>query len=155
MSLAEDQAALVAALVAGAALPDGFDAERVRVAREALLRKRAGEVAMAWPVLAASVVDPHSGGTSKAAFVVDPHSGGTSKAAFVSPQWTVEFREWARDRPTAGSYRDGLEFARFLDEAGRLPEAARPEFRARTVTSAGRWWRSTTQRWSSRLRRAR
>jgi hypothetical protein len=124
MTLADDQASLVAALVAGGPLPDGFATERVRVAREALLRKRSGEVAAAWPVLAANL----------------------------GPQWTVEFREWARDRTPNGSYRDGLEFARYLDEAGRLPEAARDELRA---TSAGRWWRSTTRRWSARLRRAR
>jgi hypothetical protein len=120
MTLAEDQAALVAALVAGEPLPDGFDTERVRVAREALLRKRSGEVAAAWPILAANC-----------------------------PQWTVEFREWARGRPTEGSYRDGLAFARYLDEAGRLPEAARDELdsRSRRVTWVRRWWRSTRQRW--------
>jgi len=53
--LAERQAALVAALVAGAPDPPGFDPARLSAARRALLRKRAGEAAKHWPVLAASL----------------------------------------------------------------------------------------------------
>lgn len=51
MSLAEEQEALVRALVAGSPLPDGFDAARVGAAARALLRKRTGEVLRVWPDL--------------------------------------------------------------------------------------------------------
>ena len=54
-TLAARQAALVAALVAGAPDPPGFDPARLAAARRALLRKRAGEAAKHWPVLAASL----------------------------------------------------------------------------------------------------
>jgi hypothetical protein len=83
MSLAEDQEDLVAALVAGGPVPPGFDAVLVAAAREALLRKRSGEVAAVWPWLAASL----------------------------GPQWTVEFGRWAAGRPPNGALRDGLDFA--------------------------------------------
>jgi hypothetical protein len=53
--LATRQAALVASLVTGGEVPDGLDAARLAVARRALLRKRASEVAGAWPLLAASM----------------------------------------------------------------------------------------------------
>jgi hypothetical protein len=131
MSLADEQSALVAALVSGRPLPAGFDPERVRVARDALLHKRSGEVAAVWPVLAASL----------------------------GPQWTVRFREWARDHPPRGAYHDGLDFALALAASGQLPGAATAELRARTrargLTWVRRWWRNTTRRWSSRRRRAR
>ena len=48
-TLAARQAALVAALVAGAPDPPGFDPARLAAARRALLRKRAGEAAKHWP----------------------------------------------------------------------------------------------------------
>ncbi|MFP5019935.1 hypothetical protein [Pseudonocardia phyllosphaerae] len=50
--LAARQAALVAALVAGGPEPSGFDARMLAVTRVALLRKRSGQVASAWPLLA-------------------------------------------------------------------------------------------------------
>jgi hypothetical protein len=103
VSLADQQAELVAALVAGGPLPAGFDSARVGAAREALLRKRCGEVAAVWPVLAASL----------------------------GPQWTVVFTSWAGDRPPGGSLRDGWDLARQLATEGRLPEAAGDELRAR------------------------
>jgi hypothetical protein len=53
-TLADRQAALVAALVAGAPDPAGFDTALLDATRRALLRKRAGEAARHWPVLAAS-----------------------------------------------------------------------------------------------------
>ena len=53
--LAERQAALVAALVAGAPDPPGFDPVRLAATRRALLCKRAGEAAKHWPVLAAAL----------------------------------------------------------------------------------------------------
>jgi hypothetical protein len=49
------QASLVAALVAGAAVPAGVDAERVRIQAAALLRKRGRGVAHAEPELAAAL----------------------------------------------------------------------------------------------------
>ena len=47
------QASLVAALVAGTAVPAGVDAERVRIQAAALLRKRGRDVARTRPELAA------------------------------------------------------------------------------------------------------
>lgn len=91
--LAARQAALVAALVAGAPLPAGFDATRVAAARAALLRKRAGEVARNWPMLAAGL----------------------------GHRWPAVFREWAATRPTQGALRDGWDLARSLRDQGRLP----------------------------------
>jgi len=84
--LASRQAAVVAALVADAPVPPGFSADLVRATRAALLRKRAGEVAHVWPLLAASL----------------------------GPQWTAKFAEWAGGRAPNGSLRDGWDFARSL-----------------------------------------
>jgi len=53
--LAARQAELVAALVAGGPVSSGFDPGRLAVTRRAMLRKRAGEAAAAWPLLAASL----------------------------------------------------------------------------------------------------
>ena len=89
-TLAERQAALVAALVAGAAPPPGFDPVRVQATAEALLRKRAGEVGERWPWLRL-------------------HFG---------PQWNATFADWARGRPPRGSLRDGFDFARHVPLAG-------------------------------------
>lgn len=108
-SLAEQQAELVATLVAGGPVPDGVDPSRVVAAREALLRKRSAEVAVHWPQLA---------------------------AAFGS-RWAAEFAGWARDRPPAGAGADGLAFAASLQAEDRLPETAREEFRR--AVSGGRW----------------
>jgi hypothetical protein len=90
-SLADRQAALVAALVAGADVPEGFDVSRVLATRLALMRKRAGEVAGTWPLLAASYGE----------------------------SWFAEFSTWAAARPPAGSLRDGWDFAR--DQGDALP----------------------------------
>jgi hypothetical protein len=87
MTLADRQAALVAALTSGAPVPGGFDERLVGIARTALLRKRAGEVARQWPMLAAAL--------------------GRS--------WTAEFTRWAATRPTRGSLRDGWDLARSRD----------------------------------------
>ncbi|WP_436970748.1 hypothetical protein [Micromonospora rifamycinica] len=91
--LADRQAALVAALVAGAPVPAGFATDRVDAARSALLRKRAGEVARHWPLLAAGLGDA----------------------------WWVTFHDWAAGRPTAGSLRDGWDLARELRDRAALP----------------------------------
>lgn len=93
-ALADRQAALVAALVAGAPIPDGFDPRLIDAARRALLRKRSGEVARHWPLLAASF----------------------------GPKWPAVFAEWAGGRPTQGSFQDGLALARSLELTGPAAE---------------------------------
>ena len=107
-SLAERQAALVAALTAGAAVPPGFDDRLVEIARVALLRKRAGEVARHWPELA--------------------HALGT--------EWWRVWSAWAATRPTQGSLRDGWELARELAARRELPAAAGAELAAREAALA-------------------
>ncbi len=102
-SLGERQAALVAALTSGAAVPPGFDDRLVEVARVALLRKRAGEVARQWPELA--------------------HALGSG--------WWRCWSGWAATRPTRGSLRDGWDLARELLARGELPAAAGAELAAR------------------------
>lgn len=82
--LAAAQEALVLAMTSGGPVPDGFDAGAVRAAARGILLKRAGEVARAWPALAASY--------------------GVS--------WQAAFTGWAAGRPTRGSLRDGWDFAR-------------------------------------------
>jgi len=101
--LACQQAALVAALVAGADVPAGFDPDRVRATATALLRKRAGEVAAHWPVLAGSY----------------------------GPLWIREYGRWARARPTRGALRDGWDFARWSAASGGLGPAAATELAER------------------------
>jgi len=101
--LATRQAALVATLVSGAAVPAGFDPRLVGVAREALLRKRAGDVARHWPLLAAGLAD----------------------------RWQPTFTQWAAVRPTQGSLRDGWDLARTLAADGPLPEPAAEELAVR------------------------
>jgi len=102
-SLADRQAELVAALTSGGPVPEGFDARLVDVARVALLRKRAGEVARHWPSLA---------------------------AAF-GRGWTAEFARWAATRPTRGSLRDGWDLARDLAARAALAPSAAAELAAR------------------------
>jgi hypothetical protein len=106
LELGRRQAGLVAALVAGGEVPAGFDAGLVGVARRALLRKRAGEVAGAWPVLVASI----------------------------GPQWMVVFAGWADGRPARGALRDGWDFARHLVGTGGLPATAEAELAVREAT---------------------
>ncbi|BCJ77638.1 hypothetical protein CS0771_71820 [Catellatospora sp. IY07-71] len=96
--LARRQEELVRSLVAGAVTPKGFDPGAVAATREALLRKRAEEVARHWPRLA----------TSAAA-----HPGG----------WPAAFGAWAAGRAPQGSLRDGWDYARALPP--RDPAAAR------------------------------
>lgn len=103
MSLAERQAALVEALTSGRPVPEGFDAFKFEAARRALLRKRAGEVAKQWPLLAASL----------------------------GRRWPTEFAGWAAEKPTQGSLRDGWDFARELARSGVLPELAATELTER------------------------
>ncbi|MGW1452351.1 hypothetical protein ACWCO3_29380, partial [Micromonospora sp. NPDC002411] len=84
--LAERQAELVAALVAGGPPPAGFAPGPLAATRAALLRKRAGDVARHWPLLAAGL----------------------------GVGWSTTFADWAARRPTAGSLRDGWDLARAL-----------------------------------------
>jgi hypothetical protein len=100
--LASRQAALVAALVAGGTPPPGFDPAWLRVARTALLHKRAGEVARHWPLLATGL----------------------------GRRWPREFVAWAASRPPRGAQRDGWDFARALALRGELPALSRTELRA-------------------------
>jgi hypothetical protein len=74
--LAARQAELVRALIAGGAVPDGFAAGRVAIARKALLRKRARNVRRDWPHLAAEYGD----------------------------RWEATFSAWADGRPSLGGY---------------------------------------------------
>jgi hypothetical protein len=108
--LATQQAALVSALVAGSAVPAGFDKRRITATRNALLRKRAGEVASAWPLLAASY----------------------------GAEWPTAFATWAASHPPMGSLRDGWDFARWA--ADSLPPLASDELstRERQFTYDGR-----------------
>lgn len=101
--LAERQAELVAALVAGGAPPAGFAPGPLAATRAALLRKRAGEVARHWPLLAAGL----------------------------GADWSTTFADWAARRPTAGSLRDGWDLARTLHERHALPPAAAEELAIR------------------------
>lgn len=103
MRLAAQQHALVAALVAGAPVPAGFDRRLVGITRAALLRKRAGEVAHHWPVLAAGLDE----------------------------RWPSEFTRWAAGRPPQGGLRDGWDFARALRASGELTGPATEELAAR------------------------
>lgn len=105
--LGERQAALVAALVAGAPLPPGFDPALVGAAREALLRKRAGDVARMWPALAASFA-----------------ARRPVRAGSPGPEWPAPFVAWAAGRPPAGALRDGWDFARTLAAQRALSGAA-------------------------------
>jgi hypothetical protein len=103
--LAARQAELVAALVAGGPLPAGFDAPGVAAAERALRRKRAGEVAQVWPLLAAGHGD----------------------------RWVEHFCRWSAGRAPNGALRDGWDLARELAEAGRLPALAGRELAEREV----------------------
>jgi hypothetical protein len=104
-SLAARQAALVAALVADAPVPPGFDSRLVDAARRALLRKRAEEVRRHWPRLAAGL----------------------------GARWVPTFAGWASGRPGQGSLRDGWDLARSLAAEGALPEPAAEELAIREV----------------------
>ena len=103
--LAARQAELVAALVAGAPDPAGFDRARLAVVRRVLLRNRAGEVAAVWPLLAASL--------------------GAS--------WSATFAAFAAARAPAGALREGWDLARELRRGKRLGDAAAVELAEREV----------------------
>ncbi|MFV2020951.1 hypothetical protein [Micromonospora sp. LOL_023] len=118
--LAAAQHALVAALVTDAPDPVGFDRRRLAAARTALLRKRAGETARHWPMLAHSLAD----------------------------RWPVAFVAWAAGRPSTGGLRDGWDFAREWSEPSELPALAARELAEREACwrydgrsgPRRRWW---------------
>lgn len=99
--LAGRQGELVAALVAGGPDPAGFDAGLLAATRRSLLRKRAAEVATAWPMLAASFGDG----------------------------WPAVFARHRGGHPPVGSARDGWDVARVV--AGELSPAAAAELAGR------------------------
>ncbi|MGW0183516.1 hypothetical protein [Nocardia sp. NPDC003345] len=96
--LASRQAALVRALVTGATVPPGFDVCAVRAAADAVLHKRAREVAARYPGL--------------------EHAAG--------PDFTERYVAWARTRPKRGTAADARRFARDtgIRWGGRGPEWA-------------------------------
>ncbi|ODT95496.1 MAG: hypothetical protein ABS81_31650 [Pseudonocardia sp. SCN 72-86] len=104
-ALAAAQAALVDSLVAGAAGPPGFDVVRLATVRRALLRKRAGEIARIWPLL----------------------------AAVHGPSWAGVVAEHLDGVAPGGSLRDGWDVARALRAAGTLPASAAEELASREV----------------------
>ncbi|MEV4268497.1 hypothetical protein [Micromonospora aurantiaca (nom. illeg.)] len=105
--LAARQAELVAALVAGGPLPPGFAPAPVEAARRALLRKRAGDVARHWPLVAAGL----------------------------GSAWPTTFTTWADGRPTNGSLRDGWDLARDLRDRDALPPLGAEELAVREAAS--------------------
>jgi hypothetical protein len=123
--LARRQADLVAALVAGSAIPEGFDETRVRATESALLRKRAGEVGTRWPTL---------------------------RAQF-GPEWSRAFGAWARGRAPQGSWRDGWDFARHLAASGRLHPAAALDLAVTEATHRYDGVNPPRRRWLPTVRR--
>ncbi len=123
------QAALVAALVAGGPVPAGFDVARVDATRRALLRKRAGEAAKHWPLLAASL----------------------------GPEWPRVFARTHDGHEPGGPLRDGWDVARAL--RSELGPGAAAELAGREAvlrydgTSAPRP-RRTPRAWLARRARA-
>ena len=106
VDLAARQAELVAALVASGPLPSGFDPDRLAVARRALLRKRAGEAATVWPLLAASL----------------------------GQAWPDAFAASVAGRVPLGALRDGWDLARELRRRGELGVLAAVELAEREVS---------------------
>ncbi|MGV9775543.1 hypothetical protein [Streptosporangium sp. NPDC003464] len=98
-ALSGAQAGLLAALVAGAEAPAGFDEARLRVQAAALISKRRGTVARLRPDLVALLGD----------------------------DFAREFEAYARGRPkpSGGSRADARDFAERLSAQGRLPDPGR------------------------------
>ena len=123
------QAALVAALVAGGPVPAGFDVARVDATRRALLRKRAGEAAKHWPLLAASL----------------------------GPEWSRVFTRTLDGREPGGALRDGWDVARALRDTlspGAAAELAGREAVLRYDGTSAPRPRRTPRAWLARWTRA-
>lgn len=124
--LAAEQARLVAALTGGADAPAGFDADRVRAAADSLAAKRRRTVAKGWPALAGAL----------------------------GKQFAPLFDAYAAESPlpAGGPGADGRAFARWLDRAGRLPDAGRVMLLAAELSAARApcvraLWLRRRQRW--------
>ncbi|GII52971.1 hypothetical protein Pth03_13600 [Planotetraspora thailandica] len=89
------QGALLAALVAGGGVPEGFDAERVGIQARSLIAKRRGLVARLRPELVRGL----------------------------GPGFAAAFADYAtgRPRPPGGSRADARAFAEWLSSQGRYP----------------------------------
>jgi hypothetical protein len=105
--LAEREAVLVAALVAGAPTPPGLDVDRVAVQSDALIAKRRRVVQRAWPELAAALGD----------------------------DFGPAFESWARENPrrTGESQPDAVSFGVHLRRQGLLPRGLRLELVRRVL----------------------
>ncbi|MCU1659942.1 MAG: hypothetical protein JWR58_7 [Pseudonocardia sp.] len=101
--LAARQADLVAALVADGPVPPGFDPALLDATRRALLRKRAGEAAKVWPLLAASL----------------------------GAEWPRAFAARRAGHEPVGALRDGWDIARALQRCGELGTGAAAELAER------------------------
>lgn len=99
-TLADRQLALVLALVADAPPPPSFDATRLYATREALLRKRCGEVARHLPLVCAELGE----------------------------QFSTEFVAWACTRPRHGSAHDSHDFVEHLMREGIWTPPRRSRF---------------------------
>ncbi|MBL1073059.1 hypothetical protein JK358_01490 [Nocardia sp. 2] len=91
--LAQQQAALVRALVAGGEIPPGFDRADITATVKALLHKRAEEVAARYPLLA--------------------HECG--------PGFAAKYTAWAHARPKISTAADAEAFAADHDLASHRP----------------------------------
>ncbi|WNG53434.1 hypothetical protein F0U59_00530 [Archangium gephyra] len=102
--LAKAQAELARALGMGEPVPEGFDAERVGAAAEALGMKRRRLVQRTWPMLAAAL----------------------------GADFARRFETWARENPLLGvepnPLADGRRFAGSLRAAGTFPAEAEEEW---------------------------
>lgn len=97
--LADRQREVMAALVAGGPVPQGFEAARIEEAGASLARKRFGMVRRAWPRTVESL----------------------GEAAW------ARFEEFARSHPLRDEP-DGLAFAGWLARRGELPDPGRLEW---------------------------
>ncbi|GAA1876675.1 hypothetical protein GCM10009836_67550 [Pseudonocardia ailaonensis] len=100
-NLAARQAALVDSLLGAGPDPEGLDPARLAATRSALLRKRAGEAARHWPLLASAL----------------------------GRDWVPFASEVLAGRPVAGGLRDGWDVARAARD--RLGEGALRELAER------------------------
>ncbi|XVS66310.1 hypothetical protein ACQPYE_09710 [Actinosynnema sp. CA-299493] len=90
--LAAAQAELLRALLADGDVPEGFDAERVRIEKRALLAKRRGIVAMLRPEVAAELGDRFRP-------LFDAYAGGHPKEVGTRfREDAARFAEWATAR---------------------------------------------------------
>ena len=112
--IAEQQAALVAALSMGATAPPDFDAERVQLTARTLRHKRLRTVARTWPKLAEALGE----------------------------EWfRTTFLEYAQKHPLPSSampLADGLAFVRHVAKFRRFPDAAHLEWQMNEL-SLSRW----------------